>query len=87
MKTIKVFYNKTLNMSAGKIASQCCHAVAGLVAQMGYDNNMRIVILGKRATAFFNLYNSIETAKYMQIDLGFNEVEKDSQTSFAYLEK
>lgn len=86
MKTIKVFYNKTLGMTEGKIASQCCHAVAGLVAQIGYDRDTRIVILEKRASAFLKLYESIETPKYMQSDLGLNEVEHGSLTAFAFLE-
>jgi peptidyl-tRNA hydrolase len=89
MKTIKVYYNKTLGMSEGKISSQCCHAVAGLVAQIGYDRDTKIIILGARATKFFDLYDQQKesTPVYMQVDLGYNEVEAGEHTAFAYLEK
>lgn len=87
MKTIKVYYNKTLGMSEGKITSQCCHAIAGLVNEIGYDRDTKIIILGKRAIAFFDLYEGLACPKYMQEDLGINEVDKGTYTAFAYLEE
>ena len=90
MKTIKVYYDKTLGMSEGKITSQCCHAVSGLVAQIGYDRDTKIIILGAMAAKFFGLYESLvdtETPVYMQTDLGFNEVQVGSNTAFAYLDE
>jgi peptidyl-tRNA hydrolase len=71
MKTIKVYYNKTLGMSEGKIPSQCCHAVADLVAQIGYDRDTKIIILEARATKFFDLYDQQkkQTDVYMQVGL------------------
>lgn len=88
MKTIRVYYNKTLGMSDGKVAAQCCHAVAGVVAQIGYDRDTKIIILGARATKFFDLYDQqkLSTSVYMQVDLGYNEVEAGEHTAFAYLE-
>jgi len=85
MKTIKVFYNKTLNMTEGKKAAQCCHAVAGLVAKVGYDSECRIVILEKRVGQFNSIYESLEEPKYMQVDLGLNEVDAGTRTAFAYV--
>lgn len=86
MKTIKVFYNKTLGMTEGKLAAQCSHAVAGLVNKIGYDRDCRIVILGKRTSQFNLLYESTEEPKYIQTDLGLNEIEAGTRTAFAYLE-
>lgn len=84
---IKVYYNKNLKMSDGKLAAQCSHAVAGLVASVGYTMNTTIVILEAREKKFFEIWDSIEKNKYMQVDLGFTEVEAGAKTAFAYVEE
>jgi len=84
---IKVYYNKNLKMTEGKLAAQCCHAVAGLVASVGYKMDTVIVILEAREKKFFEIWDSIEKNKYMQVDLGFTEVEAGTKTAFAYVEE
>lgn len=84
---IKVYYNKNLKMSDGKLAAQCSHAVAGLVASVGYTMNTTIVILEAREKKFLEIWDSIEKNKYMQVDLGFTEVEAGTKTAFAYVEE
>lgn len=83
--TIKVYANKTLNMSPRKQASQVAHAVAGLV-QLGveYTRETRIIVLEARNTRFNSLYESVRTNKYLQIDKGYTEVPEGTSTAFAY---
>jgi len=88
MKTIKVYYNKNLKMTEGKLAAQCSHAVAGLVNQIGYDSNCKIIILEARQKKFYDLFaENVDKSIYMQVDLGYNEVKSNTETAFAYLEE
>jgi len=86
VKTIKVYFDKNLKMSDKKLASQCSHAVGGLVNKIGYDSNTRIIVLETRTNRLNELYQNCTQPKYLQKDLGFTEVEKGSLTAFAYLE-
>jgi peptidyl-tRNA hydrolase len=83
---IRVYYNKTLGMSEGKIASQVAHAVAGLCDKIGYNRDMNIIVLGKRNKSFIDLYEVVESgSSYMQVDKGLTEVGEGTKTAFAFL--
>jgi len=88
VNVIKVYYNKNLKMTEGKLAAQCSHAVAGLVAQIGYDPTCKIIILEASQKKFYRLFEeNSDKPVYMQTDLGYNEVESGTKTAFAYLEE
>lgn len=96
-----VYYNKNLNMSAGKLAAQVAHVVRNLNA--GDHFSHRIVVLASRAGKFNRLLEerkeivlenqeNPEQAYYKsffmeQYDRGLSEVEEGTLTCFAYVEK
>lgn len=85
MIRIIVYYNKSLNMSKGKIASQVAHAVCGLTNGIAYDrDNTSIAVLSANRGAFLAKYQGLQCAKYMQADMGLSQVEAGANTAFAY---
>lgn len=89
---IKAYYNKTLNMSKGKIASQIAHAVAGLHGKHGFPyqyNDEQIIVLMasySKLTAIIEELDPTHTEYYIQRDLGLTEVQSGTVTALAYLE-
>ena len=78
---IKVIYRKKLNMTAGKLAAQVCHAVLGLgIAGV----NHKIIVLEARDTKFWQLVSSNQA--YVHHDAGFTEVDKNEETCAAWVE-
>ena len=86
---IKVYFNKNLKLSEGKLSAQVAHAVSGLLntTNTSYDNQSRIVVLGLRQTQFNALFNKLDCPKYQQVDLGLTEIEQGTATAFAYFEE
>lgn len=90
---IKAYYNKTLNMSMGKIAAQVAHAVAGLYANMDVEyspDDAVIVALEARQSKLESVMAglpSMITCWHAQFDLGLTETPEGSLTAIAYVEE
>lgn len=76
---VKCFYDKTLKMSSGKLASQVGHVVANL--QVIPD---KIIVLEANHTKFLAL---CEGSDYVQYDLGLTEIEEGTPTVCGYIEE
>lgn len=89
---IKVYYNGSINMSKGKIASQVAHACMGLINETGaiYDPESDAVVVLKLSRNKFNemLDNIVngDYDSYVQKDMGKTEVVAGEATAFAYVE-
>ena len=91
---IKVYYNKNLKMSAGKIAAQVAHAVSMLHDDLNslpyqYEDET-IIVLEAREKKFYDLYDSLTKqgkTVFMQRDLGLTETHCGTPTAFAYVEE
>ena len=78
---IKAIYRKNLKMSEGKVASQIAHAVKNLKET---PKDITIVVLKVSDKKFNEIIH--EKNCYVQVDLGFTQVEKGTQTAAAWIE-
>lgn len=72
----KLYYDKTLRMSEGKLAAQVGHVVAHLTLKQGKVPS-KIIVLEASHTKFGSYCKS---ADYVQRDLGLTEVEEGTAT-------
>ena len=90
MEKIKIIYRNKLNLSRGKISSQCVHAALTLNAV--YDNDISagapVVVLGMSESKYNGEKKSAKAAGKIVVccDQGKTEVEAGTETCFAYLE-
>lgn len=82
MKTVKVLYNKNLNMSVGKVASQVTHAVVRLNLDYHPD---KVVVLEARQGKLVREMQSRQCS--VQRDLGYTEVKEGAITAIAWEEE
>jgi peptidyl-tRNA hydrolase len=83
----KCYYNKSLNMSPGKIASQVGHAVSRLSLQIQASPS-RIIVLEARTAKLDKMFNDAKlcTNTVVQRDLGLTEVAAGAVTAIAFAE-
>lgn len=79
---IKAIYRRNLKMSEGKVAAQVAHAVKNL-GETPRDCN--IVVLKVSDKKFYETIKA-DTC-YVQIDKGVTEVEAETPTAAAWIEK
>jgi len=79
---IKVIYRKNLKMSEGKMAAQVAHAVKNL----GITPKDCDIIVLKVSDKKFEEYLQKESG-YIQHDKGLTEVEPNTPTAFAWINK
>ena len=93
---IMCYYNKNLKMSNGKIAAQVGHVCrkSGVYSQVTENQEIVntsddvIIVLGLRQNKFNEKLQQIKDEMYdvfIQKDLGFTEVEKNTITAFGYI--
>lgn len=78
----KLYYDKTLRMSEGKLAAQVGHVVAHLTLKQG-NVPSKIIVLEASHTKFESYCKS---ADYVQRDMGLTEVEEGTATVCGILE-
>lgn len=78
---IKAYYNKSLAMTPGKIASQVVHAILGLKLN---SQPAKVIVLEARGGKLREL--SEQDDCYSQYDLGYTEVECGQLTAVATVE-
>lgn len=88
---VKVYYNKDLKMSSGKLAAQVGHAVSGLYGVHGiiYNSLDTVVVLKLSSKKFTEKTSEIindDVESYLQIDRGLTEVDSGTATAIAYVE-
>lgn len=75
---IKVFYRRNLKMSEGKLAAQVGHCIANMAMKYeNFDLPHKIVVLKASDAKFEELKSS---ADHVQVDLGYTEVDPDTET-------
>lgn len=82
---IKIYYRRNLKMSEGKLAAQVGHCVANIA--MKYENfevPHKIIVLKASDSKFDELKNS---ADHVQVDLGYTEVDPDTETVLGIYEE
>ena len=95
--TIKVYYNKNLKMSEGKLAAKVGHVLfnlgmnEGLYGDSGFyskynPKDIIIIVLGLRRNKFKKMMDT-KYPDYVQEDLGFTEAEEGTITAFGYIEE
>ncbi|AHK11201.1 peptidyl-tRNA hydrolase [Shewanella sp. phage 1/4] len=75
---IKCYYDKTLKMSAGKLAAQVGHVVANMVTNLAPS---KIIVLEASHNKFIGLCKDSE---YVQHDVGLTEVVEGTPTVCGY---
>jgi len=79
---IKAIYRKNLKMSEGKVASQIAHAVKNLGIT---PIDINIIVLKVSDKKFLELIEQHNC--YIQIDKGLTEVNTNTQTAAAWINK
>jgi peptidyl-tRNA hydrolase len=86
----KIYYDKTLKLSDGKLAAQCSH-VSKELGRMTKSNHREdiIVVLGLSHTKFTEMLDTIKQHEYhhTQVDLGMTEIEAGTITTCGYVEE
>lgn len=83
---VKVYYNKNLNMSPGKLSAQVAHVVLRLQSELNLTHHPhKIIILEARQGKLKNLAE--QECCVAQYDLGYTEVESGTLTAIAYVEE
>lgn len=86
----KIYYDKTLKLSDGKLASQCSHVAKELGRMLpSKPQEDIIVVLGLSHTKFLQSVVDIpQQHKYShtQVDLGMTEVAAGTITAIGYIE-
>lgn len=85
---IVCYYNKNLKMSEGKLSAQIGHITKELGRKLNSEPQEDIiVVLGLRFNKFKEKLDEIKSkTHYVQVDLGFTEVQKGTITAFGYIE-
>lgn len=86
---IKIYYNKNLKMSDGKLAAQCCHVARELGRMQGSTGDHEtVVVLGLSATKFDEMIKILHEGTdkhYIQVDSGRTEVPENTITACGYI--
>lgn len=85
---IKIYYNKNLKMSDGKLAAQCCHVARELGRMQGSTGDHEtVVVLGLSATKFNEMLEKLidHDKHYIQSDSGRTEVPENTITACGYI--
>lgn len=89
---IKCYYRKNLKLSPEKLASQVGHVTKelGRLKQNTNPEEDIIIVLGVSDNKFNNIYYSLANTEdciyYLQVDLGYTEVEKGTATVIGYIQ-
>jgi peptidyl-tRNA hydrolase len=88
MNRIKILVRKNLKMSEGKIAAQSIHAVLGLAQKEELNPQQSVVVLSVSDNKFKEAVaaNEGKINYYIHKDLGYTEVEPNTETCMAFLE-
>ena len=88
---IKVYYDKNLKMSEGKLAAQVGHVCKELGRVTGSIPETDVIIVLGVSARQFNLKkdSTVESKRYhyVQCDGGYTEVKKGTITCFGYIEE
>jgi peptidyl-tRNA hydrolase len=90
MKKFVIYYNKKYDRGPGHLASQCAHAIAGLVStsHIKYDPiNDKVIVLGANNSKFHRLFDECEHPKHMQHDFEIPGIGDGEYTAFVYVEQ